>query len=82
MSRVAESSIEVCFFFENDGKGSELGAGETAKPDPAYMAAGLNRPASADPPLLIFESSDSPRLKIDTFIESSELDLFADELSS
>jgi hypothetical protein len=35
---VAESSIETCFFFEKDGKGSELGAGDTAKADPAYIS--------------------------------------------
>ncbi|EEF45445.1 conserved hypothetical protein [Ricinus communis] len=37
-SLVAESSIGTCFFLEKDGNGSELGAGDTAKPDPAYMS--------------------------------------------
>jgi hypothetical protein len=35
---VAESSTERCFFFENNGKGSELGGGDTEKADPAYIS--------------------------------------------
>ncbi|KAJ6313573.1 hypothetical protein OIU77_014958 [Salix suchowensis] len=37
-SLVAASSVGTCFFFENDGKGSEFGAGDTAKADPAYTS--------------------------------------------
>ncbi len=35
---MAESSKETSFFFEKDGRGSELGSGETANADPAYMS--------------------------------------------
>lgn len=119
MSRVAESSTVICFFFENDGKGNELGAGETANADPAYTsvfpAIGVlkstmrtlgiisgDRPirtvplttkpsppffndvAPAPLPVFIFESSDSPLLKMVTFSikKSSELDLLTDFESS
>ena len=119
MSRVAESSTAICFFFENDGKGNELGAGETANADPAYTsvfpAIGVLKstirilgiisgdgpirtvPLTTKPsppffndvppaplPVFIFESSDSPLLKMVTFSmkKSSELDLLTDFESS
>jgi hypothetical protein len=39
-SLVAESLTitETCFFFENNGNGKELGSGDIAKADPAYMS--------------------------------------------
>jgi hypothetical protein len=39
-SLVAESLTitETCFFFENNGNGKELGSGDIAKANPAYMS--------------------------------------------
>lgn len=35
---MAKSSKGTTFFFENEGRGSALGSGETAKADPAYKS--------------------------------------------
>ncbi|PON48267.1 hypothetical protein TorRG33x02_320970 [Trema orientale] len=53
-SLVAESSTtaKTDFFFENDGKGSELYTRETANADSAYMSDLFGRPKSSDPPPL------------------------------
>lgn len=37
----------MCFFFENDGRGRELGSGETANADPAYTSHLLAAAAAA-----------------------------------
>ncbi|KAJ6771058.1 hypothetical protein OIU74_017491 [Salix koriyanagi] len=70
-SLVAASSVGTCFFFEKDGKGSELGAGDTAKADPAYTShfpfTGHRRFLICFEKRLGDDSSDSPRRKAVTF---------------
>lgn len=70
--------METCFFLEKEGRGRELGSGDTANADPAYMSAYTVDLTSRRPcfgltsfldgtPLLSLESSDSPRRRMVTF---------------